>query len=141
MSRNDRNATVVIRFADAESKQAARIAQVRVLTVLVPTDVLDEIDERFDVVINGEPTVVPEPEWPVCLLCGDYIHQSSDAFPDDDRWYDSSGDPTCIASLILGARAPGAPAMYGPHVFDGKTRPADDDGEYPKGGADDAPQA
>lgn len=113
---SDRNVTVVIRFADAESKQAARIAQVRALTAVVASDVLDEIDERFDLVINGDPVVPPAPEWLVCSRCGDYIHQSSDAFPDDDRWYDSSGDPQC----------PDAPEGVG-HLFDGKTRPADED--------------
>ncbi len=143
-----RNVRVVIRFADAEAAQAARISQINVVTVLGPNEVIDEIERVYECRVNAGPTVVVEPEWPVCSLCGDYIHKSSDAFPDDDRWYDTSGDPTCPDRLRR--RADGAVEGL-PHVFDGKTRPADTAGDdapthvevgiddiRPIGGADDA---
>jgi hypothetical protein len=128
----NRDVHVIIRFADAEAKQAARISQIKVVSVIAASDVLDDTDMRIDCRINAEPTVIVEPEWPVCSLCGDYIHQSSDAHPDDERWYDTSGDPDCYDNMGAGPLAPYQP---GPHVFDGKTRPASDDGEYLTGGA------
>lgn len=126
-----RDVRVVIRYADAEAAQAARITQINVVTVLGPDEVIDEIERVYDCRINGGPTAVVDAEFPVCSLCGDYLHGSTDAHPElEGRLYDTSGDDECIANRA-------SDGSYGPHVFDGKTRPADTDGEYPRGGADD----
>jgi len=87
---------VRVSFPDSEARYASRISAISVSRT--PFDGDDETEYMIEAILDGPAVTNPDDRIAavvVCALCGDEIHQPSDAFPDDRRWFDSSGDPTC----------------------------------------------